>query len=300
MGVQFRRVSLDFCWPIGTPWKGFVNEYRKKCRRCSCCHGSGYSPVAKKLSDQWYGMKPFSPQDNGSTPYKPTDGIVLERAKINVSRNQAYYVSMNTAIRKEADRLCGIYNSKWSHHLNEEDVAALLKGRRLDELTSQFVGKHDCTSEVSSIFPKAKIVNDWSIKGVGHDCINMWLCVKAACERLGESHICGVCQGEGHVWDSDEDKRLYLEWSSTEPPSGVGLQAWNTMPEGGPISPVFVTPEALASYLTENPDKVSKFESYESWLAMINDDCLMSVVLHNKNECEKSSIETADVLNTNF
>lgn len=52
MGREVRRVPMDFAWPIGMTWKGFVNPYRSQ--RCESCSGCGLNPETKQISDDWY------------------------------------------------------------------------------------------------------------------------------------------------------------------------------------------------------------------------------------------------------
>lgn len=91
---------------------------------------------------------------------------------------------------------------------------------------------------------------------------------KARCARLGISEECDVCKGEGSIWSSPEAKAASETWEIIEPPSGTGYQMWETVSEGSPISPVFATPEGLASYLAEG--KESSTANYEQWLKFIN------------------------------
>lgn len=50
----------------------------------------------------------------------------------------------------------------------------------------------------------------------------------------------------GKTWEG------YLRDDAIEPPSGEGFQAWQTVSEGGPISPVFTTLDDLTAWLSEN------------------------------------------------
>lgn len=52
MGREIKRVALDFDWPLGMPWKGYINPYTSQ--KCKACDGSGYNPVTKQISDDWY------------------------------------------------------------------------------------------------------------------------------------------------------------------------------------------------------------------------------------------------------
>ena len=59
-----------------------------------------------------------------------------------------------------------------------------------------------------------------------------------------------------------------------EPPTGDGYQLWETVSEGSPVSPVFVTPEHLAQWLTEpgNDTSITQDTNYEQWLKFIKGD----------------------------
>lgn len=80
---------------------------------------------------------------------------------------------------------------------------------------------------------------------------------------------CPYCQGSDEIWPSEEIKKLKEEWNRFDPPTGEGYQLWSTTSEGHPMSPVFDTPEKLATWLFES--KASSFGhatcTYEQWLA---------------------------------
>lgn len=48
MGRELKRVPLDFDWPAGKTWKGYVNPHYEKCNPCD---GSGYTVAAARLYD---------------------------------------------------------------------------------------------------------------------------------------------------------------------------------------------------------------------------------------------------------
>lgn len=52
MGKEVKRVPLDFDWPLGVEWKGYVNPYFSQ--HCKSCDGTGYNPETKQISDDWY------------------------------------------------------------------------------------------------------------------------------------------------------------------------------------------------------------------------------------------------------
>lgn len=54
MGRELKRVALDFNWPVGTIWKGFISPYRSiECKRCE---GSGENDATRELSRSWYNL----------------------------------------------------------------------------------------------------------------------------------------------------------------------------------------------------------------------------------------------------
>jgi hypothetical protein len=38
MGRELKRVALDFNWPIGEIWHGYLNPYSTRKRECPLCH----------------------------------------------------------------------------------------------------------------------------------------------------------------------------------------------------------------------------------------------------------------------
>jgi hypothetical protein len=320
MGREVKSVPLDFDWPMHKIWEGFLNT-RPGPDNCTACDGSGSSPTAKKLHDQWYGYAPFSPEENGSVPltidhpavrtfatknavqcaftsvYGFDTGIDMYWKLVKETGVEEYLKRrphLQYDIVSEARRLIDMWNCQWNHHLNAEDVKALLDGDRLSDFT-RYPRTEDQKAEYERIeaandanrknpvegykyvwfnnghSPTPQEVNDWNILSFGHDAINSWICIKARCEKMGVSSQCDKCDGEGCIWQSEEAKLYYEAWSSEEPPAGDGWQLWETVSEGSPISPVFSTPEELARYMVVpgHDTSVTKGTTYEQWMGMI-------------------------------
>ena len=295
MGRELKRVALDFKWPLHKVWEGFLNpHYKGHCQDCKACEGSGSSPQSKFLHDQWYGslysQGIFEPRSTGSTPFTPESPAIRAAAERAVERSPEFFGAGSDAMSREAQRLCDLFNSSWSHHLDEQDVAALLKAGRLSDFTRrprteeqkaeyeriEAVNNANRANPVkgykyeffsNGYIPTPQEVNDWSIGGFGHDAINCWVCVKAKAKRLKYPTSCAVCKGEGSLWDSPENKHRAEHWKQLEPPTGDGYQMWETVSEGSPVSPVFATPEELARYLADSKESSA---NYEQWLAMIH------------------------------
>lgn len=264
MGREVKRVSLDFDWPLHEVWRGYLNPYYDQAEKCSHCDGSGNSPEYKMLQDRWYGYVDFHPEDRGSVPFKPDHEAIVQLANRNCK-------NFPGDPRIEAERLCELFNSRWNCHVNEDDIAALVREGRLMDFTHTWTKENGWQPKNPPYTPTPKEVNEWNILTMGHDSINCWVVVSAECERLGYETTCEHCKGEGEFWPSEEAKKQYEEWEEEEPPKGEGWQMWETTSEGSPISPVFETPEELSQWLTDA--KASSFGSetstYDEWLAMI-------------------------------
>lgn len=245
MGRKLKRVALDFDWPLHKVWEGFINPHYVA-EECEVCEGSGYSPQAKFLADQWYGKVPFDPRSTGSVPLTVDTPVVRAFAERNVSRAPEFYGTGEQAIIREANRLISMWNVEWCHHLDQEDVNALWKQDRLADFNPNW-RENRGNSGVNP--PTAAEVNIWSINGFGHDAINQWICVREKCKRLGYPTTCSNCDGHGEIWPSKEAKELYDGWEPEEPPAGEGYQMWETVSEGSPVSPVFPTKESFVNWL---------------------------------------------------
>jgi hypothetical protein len=276
MGREIKRVALDFTWPLDKVWEGFINPFWKFRSDCPHCEGSGCSKEAEHLKNLWYGYEPFKPEDRGSVPFLPTDPPVWNFATRNVAHSPEYYGASLATTKKEALRLAELFNRSWSHHLNQEDVDVLVKEGRLADFTHTFDRGEGWKLKDPPYYPTAKEVNEWSIRGGfrGHDSINQWVVCKAECERKGWPSTCSHCNGEGCVWESKEYEKQYDEWEKVEPPAGEGYQLWETVSEGSPVSPVFSTPEELATWLTTpgNYSWCDKDTPYETWVKFIKGD----------------------------
>jgi hypothetical protein len=101
---------------------------------------------------------------------------------------------------------------------------------------------------------------------MGHDSCDAYAAVAKLGELAGlpESWLtCAVCAGSG---TDPAVKDAYEAWEPTEPPIGNGYQVWETVSEGSPISPVFATPEELATWMCREH---ARDGNYEQWLTFI-------------------------------
>lgn len=74
--------------------------------------------------------------------------------------------------------------------------------------------------------------------------------------------ICPTCAGQAVV-PSPELRAAHEAWEPAEPPAGDGWQLWETVSEGGPVSPVFPDAEALARWLAEEAPARERLSSIE-------------------------------------
>lgn len=271
MSRTVKRVPLDFDWPLNEVWEGYIRPVDPTIKPCPDCK-SGYSPQAERWHDQWYGNAPFTPADNGSTPFSPEHPKIWGRAERNIADSPGYYGTGTLAVFLEANRLARFFNGAWCHHLVDQDVAALVKADRLVDFTHTFIRGQGWVKKDPVTVPTPAQVNEWSLAGFGHDAINAYIVVKARCKREGVPLECPTCEGAATVREvpltlgsgqrapenpgsqtrlapvrDDEEN----DWERTEPPTGDGWQLWETVSEGSPVTPVFPTAEALAAFLVE-------------------------------------------------
>lgn len=269
MGRELKRVPLDFDWPLQKVWSGFRNPFHCAIN-CIKCDGSGYSPEAKRMKDLWYGYVPFKPEDRGSIPFTPDDKPVLDFAERQVRHSpSSYYGTGERAVAKRAYALCALFNASWSHHLNEDDVAALVASGRLMDFTHIWTQETRWKVKEPPYVPTPREVNEWGLSGMSHDSIASWVCIKAECARIGVTHTCVHCAGDGEIWPSKEAHDAYEAWQPVEPPKGDGYQIWETVSEGSPISPVFSTARDLAAHMSTTKIGGDDGTSAATWLAFI-------------------------------
>ncbi len=274
-------MPLDFTWPLNKPWHGFINQHYSAHIDCPHCK-NGYSKEYTKLETLWYSHLGggFTPEMRGSVPYSPSDPLIQaiigrKLGRLNTSELSFYSdcgrYTMQQAIDQEARRMCDIYNSSWSHHLNQQDVDALIKAGRLMDFTHTWTKGKGWQKKRGKISVTPKQVNDWSLEGMAHDSCNCWAVIKAELKKLGQPSTCAHCKGSGHTWPDKKSKWRYDHWKSTNPPKGQGYQIWETVSEGSPISPVFKTPEELADWMAApgNGWSTDQGTTREQWLKFI-------------------------------
>lgn len=152
---------------------------------------------------------------------------------------------------------------RWCDKLTQDEVDHLLAEGRLRTWVQ------DATDGGGRWEALPRTAEEINAEPLQHDGINRHILIMYRCERLGLPYMCDGCDGEGRT--ASDVQRAELEaWTPSEPPSGDGLQMWESVSEGSPISPVFDTPTALAAWLSEHPSGVTDRFTYGDWLDVIN------------------------------
>jgi hypothetical protein len=216
--------------------------------------------------------------------------------------------SYEEAIIHEVERMFDLWKNSWSHQLCQADVDALVEAGRLCELTSRPNASFDfnkairdhayflwieagspesdglefwCAAEKAysgywlpfpNYHPTAEEVNAWSMVGIGHDSINAGVCVEARAKRQGFDLCCTKCDGEGSIWHPLTAKQQAEDWEPEQPPIGDAYQIWETVSEGSPISPAFLDPSDLATWMVANDRSVTSDMTYDNWMNFILGD----------------------------
>lgn len=252
MSREVRRIAKGFDWPLREIWSGYLRPDFLDEDSCPDCE-VGYSPEADRFYKEWYGRVPFDPASMGSTPFLPTGEEARRWALRQTQHAPEYYGTGEAAIEKEAIRITKLWNGSWSHHLSQEDVAALVEADRLWDFTKEFIPGQGWKDLPNAVMPTAAEVNSWSLFGLGHDSVNSGVCIKARCEREGVPEVCATCKGHASVEKFKGQRQASENWKPTEPPSGTAWQLWETVSEGSPVTPAFETPEELAKHISSNP-----------------------------------------------
>lgn len=256
MSRDVRRVPLDFDWPLNKVWSGYTWPVKFRENDCPDCE-NGLAPEAHQLHRQWYGLAPFAPASTGSTPWTLDNPSVRVQAERQVAIAAWFYGTGEANIAKEAHRLADLFNTRWMHHLAQEDVDALVEAGRLMDFTHTCSRENGWVKIEPPVTPTAAEVNEWSLAGMGHDAINQGVVLRARSERDGIAYECPTCDGHGSLEAYVGQRAESEAWEAPEPPEGEGWQLWETVTEGSPVTPVSPTAEGLVAYLVKTGEHQS-------------------------------------------
>jgi hypothetical protein len=262
MGREVKRVALDFEWPMKKTWRGYLMPVELHSTECKACSGSGQNAMTRVIADAFYDQDGFG--NRWTYEYGTAlDGSPADRPPWR--------------IKGDCRRWCG--------DLTQDEIQGLVDKGRLYDLTHDFVPGKGWQPKEPPVIPTPEQVKEWDSRSMGHDAINRWTLIETRAKRYGIWGNCDVCQGEGELWKSDEQKLAHEAWEPSDPPEGDGWQMWETTSEGSPISPVFETPQELARWLADNNASTfgSDTASYGTWLKMITGaGWAMSAVMDGK------------------
>ena len=237
MGRTMKRVPMDFDWPLGRVWKGFLNPY-KGCK-CPWCYDEkdreslGYTKEAREYKRQFYGFN--MGWDYKQNPYDHNLSYCPQAKPYRLERWEYDFIVSNEKCR-----------SIYFGNLADSEIPPFeqMTDYLLRTQRSRMMG---CDAE--------------------------YYLTMEHCRRLGTTDCCPHCEGTGLVWQTDELKRLHEEWERIEPPTGDGYQLWETTSEGSPKSPVCATFEELCEWCAENATTFAHFKATkEEWMKMFDDD----------------------------
>src|SRR3990172_2402065 len=187
MGREIRRVPMDFDWPLNKVWQGFINPHWKKHCDCLACDRGGYSPDAKFLHEMWYSTQAEQIDFGAWRSYNIL--AVPDAARLrSMGWNETVIGNIERARRLGLRYLC-----HWSDKLVEEDIIALVEDGRLLEFKSTFVTGKGWVKKDPPVVPTPDAVNAWSGRGMGHDDINEYCCIRARCMKRKIKIECEVC-----------------------------------------------------------------------------------------------------------
>lgn len=266
MGLGHRtlkRVPLDFNWPLGMVWKGYINPHPGP-STCPTCFGSGYNAATEAIKNGFYGF--------GQTKERWCDKITQDEVLVLVMQDRLADFTHVPGPNGWTQR---VWNTKgfWCPtcmvavpQLSPEHTSAWCTGCQQD---MRLLHGADIRLQV----PTADQVNAWEKNGLGHDSINAGILIEARARRLGVYGLCPRCHGHGVTKLPRKMKKRYTSWVEYEPPAGPGYQLWETCTEGSPISPVFGTPEELASWCALHATVFADFRATSGqWLQMFLED----------------------------
>ncbi|MDO8584174.1 MAG: hypothetical protein Q7R83_03285 [bacterium] len=258
---DLKRVAKDFSWPLKTLWKGYVNPIPGH-RTCKSCEGTGLNPATRALGDEFYDLAGldsrwryvYGTNPQGQPASRPPWKIVGD---------------------------C----RRWCGQITQDEVEALVRSGRLWSLTRvplnaeqedivrrQISEGKNGWLPFDTHMPSAEEVNGWAQQGPGHDGINYTILLKTRAERLGIFGVCQRCKGSGEEKLPRKMKKAFNKWRPTEPPAGEGWQLWDTCSAGMPMSPVFASAPALASWCETWATLIGHVRaSKETWLKMFLD-----------------------------
>jgi hypothetical protein len=284
-----RRVPLDFDWPIGHLWEGFVNPHNKHFVVCEHCGGLAVSKEARTLEHIWYGRRPpVHDRKAGIMDFGTIEcefGFVFHFTRRVHDKDGLFYLTMQqrsyNALRSAMKLPSGHHDSKpinwetfrksasqdlalfskihsgWMYLLDQDDVDALHAGGALRRLTHDWY-KGEWIEKEPKVIPTVEQVNLYMHDEACDDVFTVWMAIEAFCRRHHLAFTCPHCQGRGGSFPDEATRVAAKSWKSYAPPAGPGYQFWDPSEEGAPLSPVFETPQELISWMVKQGIRLNR------------------------------------------
>lgn len=149
------------------------------------------------------------------------------------------------------------------------------------------------------LYPSAEEVN--AVQRGGHFLhdlqVNVYTVVPIRCKALGAELECSTCNGEGVIYRNAEHRAACDAWNP-EPPTGDHIQIWQTVSEGGPVSPVFPDTiegrHQLAMWMENNDTSVTSNLTAADWLRVMDGAMFLTDIHTGKPEFAISSSKAGE------
>lgn len=246
MGREIRRVPMDFDFPLNKTWTGFLHPEELHGDTCLKCYGKGTTAAYQWVMAIGLLLEDVV-QDLGAQSQGKAPHPYLRETPHHPYDLGEYDHETKTYVRQGVGML-----------RPSEDLLPLMA--KLCETSGDRLAEMGYTYRVGTKL----------IEAAGFDPM--------------EWGKCPDCDGHGDIEKYPGQRADYEAWEPTDPPEGEGWQLWQTVSEGGPISPVFATPEELAEWMsspeyTWGATKSIGQPSYESALAFIKEGWAPSLVV---------------------
>lgn len=267
MGREVRRVPLDFDWPLDKTWGGFLLPQRLEGKRCPDCE-RGQTHFGHWLQNLTYVIAMLAsdvheqPHRDHMHPWLAENPRAHGHAEVLVNGEWRHVDDVRREEREKG--LLNRYPSRMELDRPGKDALAFFHGlmlrsyeikRRNGDPDGEY--NYDEMYAADRVPPVEKIASSMGMSSsrTGQTDAQHAL-LDVLYDAAGVSSTCPTCHGEGVLEEFEGQKAERDAWNEApneEPPTGEGWQLWETVSEGSPISPVFATPEELATWMT-GPD----------------------------------------------
>jgi hypothetical protein len=303
MNKCVRRVPLEFDWPAGEKWEGFVNPHNKHFVVCERCEGLAVSKEARALEDVWYGRQaPEYDRKTGLIDFGKIEceyGFIYHFTRRIHHPEGLFYRTMQrrsyegwrarwkpkkgylTAAPPLFEKWLREYatdpmlflkmHSAWMLMLDDADTTALYEHGALRHLTHDW-HEGEWVAKQPKVVPTAEQVNLYMHDEGYHDSFISWIVIEAFCRRNNLAYTCPHCQGRGGHFPDETTRIAARSWTPYDPPVGEGYQFWDPGQDGAPLSPVFSDPKELVAWLVKQGLRLNRRVDITKTLKWVQSD----------------------------